>query len=482
MTQSERLNSKISRRVQNSGMLSDDGVAPRVMLVATLPWIFPVRFAIVLRDIGFEVEIACPAGHIVQTLIQRPKMHRLRMFSESSDLSKAMKTADPDLVIPCDDRAVSILHKLHRDSHDEALKARIEFSLGRPDSYAPIASKSQLLALARRLGLMTPDSKPMGDTTELATMLAQSSYPQVLKRDGTWSGKGVRIVHSHVEALRAWRQLTRRPDLFTAARLAFFDGARVFLDRMANAPTAIDCQQFVTGRPANRASLFIDGEEIAGINVLACETAFGVTGPSSVVQLIEHQDMVQTAKCLGRHLGLSGLCGFDFIISNSDDRAYLLEANPRLTPSAGLAFLDMPFLPQELFKHLASREGRTPQTIINGKTVAFFPDEWGRDPNSPHLDQAHHDVPWEEPGLVKIGFKHIAHRRAALRLRGIIAYLKTILMSRTQVWLNNLRPALVPLPLTIQWSTNQDPSTEALHQNDQYAIGHQCINPLIAND
>lgn len=33
--------------------------------------------------------------------------------------------------------------------------------------------------------------------------------------------------------------------------------------------------------------------------------------------------------------------------------------------------------------------------------VAHFPNEWRRDPQSPYLREAYHDVPWDDPPLLK---------------------------------------------------------------------------------
>jgi hypothetical protein len=39
-------------------------------------------------------------------------------------------------------------------------------------------------------------------------------------------------------------------------------------------------------------------------------------------------------------------------------------------------------------------------------TVAFFPSEWRRDPESPYLVDGYHDVPWDDPALLRacLGF------------------------------------------------------------------------------
>jgi hypothetical protein len=38
--------------------------------------------------------------------------------------------------------------------------------------------------------------------------------------------------------------------------------------------------------------------------------------------------------------------------------------------------------------------------IVND-VVAIFPREWQRDPVSPYLKSAHHDVPWDDPAVVR---------------------------------------------------------------------------------
>jgi len=98
-------------------------------------------------------------------------------------------------------------------------------------------------------------------------------------------------------------------------------------------------------------------------------------------------------------LGLSGFCGFDFIIAPSG-HAYLLELNPRVTPITHLALADGTHLPGALFHELVGREPDAHPVPISGDRIALFPTEWQRDPSGSALGQAHGDVPWDEPGLL----------------------------------------------------------------------------------
>jgi hypothetical protein len=38
--------------------------------------------------------------------------------------------------------------------------------------------------------------------------------------------------------------------------------------------------------------------------------------------------------------------------------------------------------------------------VTENNTIALFPQEWKRDPESPFLSSAYHDVPWDEPAVV----------------------------------------------------------------------------------
>jgi hypothetical protein len=39
--------------------------------------------------------------------------------------------------------------------------------------------------------------------------------------------------------------------------------------------------------------------------------------------------------------------------------------------------------------------------VTENDTIALFPQEWIRDPHSSFLRSAYHDIPWEEPELVR---------------------------------------------------------------------------------
>ena len=101
----------------------------------------------------------------------------------------------------------------------------------------------------------------------------------------------------------------------------------------------ISVQAFVHGRPGNVAAACVDGELLGAVQAEVVRSD-GELGPSTVLRVIEHPEMRVTATAMVRELGLTGLCGFDFVLEHGTDRAHLLEVNPRATPTSHLVAAD----------------------------------------------------------------------------------------------------------------------------------------------
>ena len=372
--------------------------APRLLLIATMPWMLSVRLAKALRKVGFHVEAVCRVGHPLRCLGERIPMHRLGWLREEASCEAAIRSVEPDLVIPCDDPAVGILHALHRHDRSGSLSALIETSLGDPAGFAVAEGRSALIALARSMRVCVPRSEVVHHRTR-AGCGPRSAFPCVLKRDQTWSGMGVRVVHSEAELRRAWSHVAGWLGALRACKAAMRDRrARTFLDFFAH-DAVVELQEFVPGSPANRAILCRAGRVMGGISVLAEQTAYP-GGPASVVRIIDHPEMAQVAALLAERLGLSGFCGFDFVISPSG-QAHLIELNPRATPIIHLAIDDGTHLPAALYREMTGTEPKVAPSRVPGDLIALFPTEWQRDPASAFLRHAHHDAPWDEPALLQ---------------------------------------------------------------------------------
>jgi len=94
------------------------------------------------------------------------------------------------------------------------------------------------------------------------------------------------------------------------------------------------------------------------------------------------------------------------MLEDGTDLPYLIELNPRCTQ---LGHLRLP-IQGDLAGFISAKLGGapgpedasfSPEEAIQGNTVAFFPQTFTWNPKSPYLKSGYHDVPWEEPALVR---------------------------------------------------------------------------------
>jgi hypothetical protein len=102
-----------------------------------------------------------------------------------------------------------------------------------------------------------------------------------------------------------------------------------------------------------------------------------------------------------RRLNLSGLQGFDFMLETDTGSAYLIEINPRATQVGHLTLGSGRDLPAALYAAVSGEAVHPAPKLTENDTIALFPQEWMRDPESAFLQSAYHDVPWEEPEVLR---------------------------------------------------------------------------------
>ncbi len=277
----------------------------------------------------------------------------------------------------------------------------IAHSLGREDVLADAARRDDLIRVAREEGVRVAETRPVDSAAQLRAVVAEIGLPVVLKVDGTWGGMGVMIAHTLTEAERAWDMLTRRLDMVRTLKRLLVDRDPFYLRTWLGGETPrVSLQRFIAGCPANSAVSCWDGEVLASSQVEVLRT-YAPLGSSTVVRVIEHSDMTHAGERLVRRLGLSGLCGFDFMIEDGTGLAYLIEMNQRATPLSHL-----PLGPgRDPVAALVSRlEGAPPPVtppITDNPVIAFFPGAWNAEPDGDFLLTSYHDVPWEDPDLVR---------------------------------------------------------------------------------
>ncbi len=396
--------------------------AGTILIASTCWWAFPARIAMEFAAMGFRVEATCPLGHPLRSTRAVDRLHHYRPLDPLGGLAAAIAAAQPTLIVPCDDRAVTHLHALHarlsaaaspeaalrdaalppaRPPPRDARAALIERSLGAARFYPIADSRTDLIDAAREAGIPAPAMYSVGNRDELRRALTQLGFPAVMKVDGTWGGLGVMVIDNLLHAEQAFAKASRR---LTARQVI----KRLLVDRdpmhvlpwLAGGRPKVSVQRFVQGRPAFCAVSCWEGRVLAAISMEVLN-AHNPVGASTIVRRVDHPLMEDAAARLVGRLKLSGLCGLDFVIETATGQPFLVELNARSTPVCHLALGEG----RDLLTTLASSATGSPiaerPLLTANDTIAFFPQAWLLEPGNPLLKTGHHDVPWEDPVLMR---------------------------------------------------------------------------------
>jgi ATP-grasp domain len=382
-------------------------VQSRIAIATTTWWPLAARLGAAFSTLGANVGAICPAGSPVAAVSGVREIFRYSALAPLRSLTTALLAMEPDLIVPCDERAVGHLHELYaQPSTEDSLRRLIERSLGFPAGYAIALGRGASLEAAAREGIAEPSSRALRSVADVRTWCGQRKLPAVLKADGTWGGAGVEVVNTAEAAEAAFRRMSRPVATWRVAKFLLSNRdpfpLRGWLRRER---AAVIGQDFVKGRSANIMAACWEGEVLATVGAVALETAKQF-GAATIIQPIAHDEMEQAAKRLVRRLGISGFCGLDFVIEDGTGKAWMIELNPRATQLGHLAIGPTGSLAATLLARL--RGERLPvfaqphefNQRINERSVAFFPQALLADTGSSLLPSAYHDVPWEEPDLV----------------------------------------------------------------------------------
>lgn len=377
----------------------------RILLTDTTRWSCAPRLGMALAKAGAEVFALCPIpGHPMAKTHAVRQVFPYRPLQPLPALRAAIAACDPQIVIPFDDLGVQHLHELHREAEREGFSGReivelVERSLGAAASFAVVSSRADLLQLAESLGLRVPQTAVVHDLAELQVWGVGHELPWVLKADGTWGGRGVRMANSWNEADRQLRELTRPLGAVGAVKRLALNRDQFWLRswwKRVKPPVIV--QEHIEGRPANCAVVCWQGKVLAGIGVEVLNAQME-KGPAAVVRVVENREMMMAAERLAGELGLSGFFGLDFMIENGSGKLYLIEMNPRCTPLCHLQLGEGRDMVAALWAELSGVPQPPATAVTENDFIAYFPQAWSF--KSRFLDASFQDVPSGEPELLQ---------------------------------------------------------------------------------
>lgn len=399
------------------------GMSGRILLAATMGWPSVARYAGAFASSGCTVAALSPRKAPVALSRYVSEHFTYRPLAAMASLKAAVAAFTPDLIVPCDDRATAQLLKLRKGASVE-LAALIDRSLGTPENYTRIMSRNNFMAEAKAIGVRVPLTFPVTSEAELDACLAEVGFPAVVKADGSWGGDGVIVAKTREEARSALRKLSQAPSRLRSFVRAFRrKDAHYILEALKPSTRAVSVQRFIPGKPAASAFAAWNGEIVGAVWYDMLETD-GPMGPPNVIRRVDCPEIAEASRLVAKHFGLSGLHGMDFI-RDADGHVHLLEINPRATQGGTLGFGPGRDAPAALATCV--KPDAVHPTGIKNDVVVIFPREWQRDPSSPYLASAHHDVPWDDPAVLRASLGEAPKTRAAAGIvRALSARLRVL--------------------------------------------------------
>jgi hypothetical protein len=352
---------------------------PHALILSLRNWLGASRLPRAFERAGWQVSTLSFPSLLLDRCRQTSAQFFLPDRGSEEELiaatQRALIAARPAIVVPGDEAATELLQAVAATARRELpdgdpLLVMLRDSLGDFSKHAVLRDRRALASLAAQLRVRAPAHAVIRNRDDAFAFAEAHGLPVVLKAEESFAGLGVSICRDEAALDTALlRMNASKPGVLAEGVLV---------------------QSFVPGKTAMR----------AGLSAIKVETHPAGTGPSSVVEFIEHAEMMKTVQAMVSALRFSGFASLDFIL-DAAGAAHLLELNARPTPICHLG----DYLGQDLCVSLREavagniHADSDPEGLP--KKVALFPQEWVRDPSSPHLKDAFHDVPWEEPDLVE---------------------------------------------------------------------------------
>jgi predicted ATP-grasp superfamily ATP-dependent carboligase len=363
------------------------------------------RLPAALKSSGFKVSAICHTNsYLAKTkyldqLIPWTGVDTTNALSKMIKVIQIIEQLQPHLVIPADEGTIVLLFqtlKMCKLWHRYAgVRAVLERSLFREEFLHQTIVKDAFINFAAGLGIRVPRNYVIHTREEALELAASLQFPVVLKRAVGSSGRQVTIHENfntlaselmHIFRLRGLREMKYRVTSF-----------------LSNSFNAINnywsLQQFVQGETAMFVFVAGQGKILGHLPLYKKQTYPGKTGPSSVIQSFNCPEMLEFATKIVEKIEFNGFGSLDFIVDAQSQQPYVIEFNPRPVPACHLG----QHFNVDLCQLLADCiQGKTPahSDVLPSQTIALFPSEYFRDPQSPYLKTAFHDIPWEDEDLM----------------------------------------------------------------------------------
>ena len=380
----------------------------RILIIATTHWVSTGRLAMALSSMGCRVELMAPEEHPALATAAIEAHHRYRPMMPLAGLRRALGASRPDLLLLADELSFLLVEELSRwaqatDSGEaQATLNLLRRSFGNLECLPLTRSRMALLTAAETAGVPIPLTTPVREPGDLRRVAQEMPGPWMLKADSTWGGFGVRKVDRPDRLASAWKRLQQPLGFRQSVKRGWKGKEWGHLHLwLRGANRDVIAQNFMQGRERTGMTVCSGGRLLAAVCLQVEEIGYA-NGPASKLRVVEDAAMLEAMRRVAEATGISGFCGFDFMLDANTGEPHLLELNMRPTQLAHLPLGDSRDLCATLLRDLLGlQDVKDRPTPAGGGLIATFPQHIQNDPSGSRLGDAFHDVPWSAPQLVR---------------------------------------------------------------------------------
>ncbi|WP_413586701.1 ATP-grasp domain-containing protein [Bdellovibrio sp. HCB274] len=380
----------------------------KVLIIALAKdWTGISRLPSGLDRAGFETVALCPSGSYLSKTKHLAKAMTYPTFTFTRSklvylwMLAAMVRFKADIILPGDEDALLAMQNLANTLSKIPGLSFLSKELRKftaPEKFdSVVLNKSRFVENCREWGVRVPKNTRVENLDMALHEVPSFGYPVVLKFDFGYGASGVTVCQNETDLRKAF---SKHSTVGIAKKIKELIKNLLFVVQ-ESAEAGISLQQYISG-PVGLVPFVASNGQIFAINpMLKHKTYPGATGPSSVVKGIDNQEIRNAVKIAAEKLSYSGFGSLDFIIDEITNEAYIIELNPRPVPTSHFS---SDLCAEDLCVALhdgLTKEQDTKAPAFKPYTIALFPNEKRRDPNSKYLTEAHHDIPKNDPALLK---------------------------------------------------------------------------------
>ncbi len=279
---------------------------PTILIVVSIDAIGVARLPGIFHRAGYVVDVL--ARQRTAVLASRFVSNRRVVAGGPVDVAQALAEGLPeftktyDWILPADE---PLLEAIAERPDRELMAARMPL-LPRPAIMDEVLSKIKFLTRAVAVGLPIPEFEICHTHDEIVAAVAKLGYPVVLKRERSMAGSGVRVARDPAGLAQGIAQLGQAD---------------------------IMVQRCIQGRIGGATILMEHGVPIRYFAFYKLFNWPTILAPSGGGELVEDPEIDALVDKVGEMEQFHGLCSIDWMREDGTGKIYLIEFNPRSTPS-----------------------------------------------------------------------------------------------------------------------------------------------------